>query len=306
MEPVAQSLFTLYESGKWVLIPEEHIVDHFLATPGPVIPLFSSLEHEAFYYTFLPLANLSSFGIPHCNQADPRAHSAQTYSLLTQRPVMLHLHPKVMMLRISRLLYERPRDPYLLQLKKSHPVVRKLDNLYPLWPTTPSPQRASSDRPVAVIKEGPKTNEVALFPAVPPRETSPSTTMQGQTGTMHIRTRTGWSMAHIRRSTMSLSIRNSPHRVTLSPVSGLVDGYARNGHEGFVDSNVPIATGSTWTREAIASWARDCSNSPPPPDAVTFPEELEDSTECSILPSISKFARLSGFKPATERSICNS
>ncbi|KAF6754914.1 hypothetical protein DFP72DRAFT_898009 [Ephemerocybe angulata] len=259
-------------------------------------PVLSTRHSTTHFY-------LSSFGIPHCNQADPRAHSAQTYSLLTQRPIMLHLHPKVMMLRLARLLYERPRDPYLLQLKKSHPVVRKLDNLYPLWPTTPSPQCASSDRLVAVIKEEPKDERGGLVPC---GGTARDITINNNAGA-------NGNYAHTHPHWVVYGPYSTFYHVPFYPVFvppchpiPYEDGYARNGHEGFVDSNVPIAAGNTWTRAAIASWARDCSNSPPPPDAVTFSEELEDSAECSILPNISKFTRLSGFKSATKHSICNS
>ncbi|KAF6741566.1 hypothetical protein DFP72DRAFT_1180392 [Ephemerocybe angulata] len=152
------SLQSLYKSGLWALIPEERIVDRFLSKPKgrfPGSPLprqrFPDLEDETFRYTFIPLADLSSFGITRQNQgtnlADPVAFTTHLHPFTTLPSFTSHVHPKYVILRMACLLssLEKQTDPFIINLLETNPVVCKLADFYPAWASGCLPIGAKAD-----------------------------------------------------------------------------------------------------------------------------------------------------------------
>ncbi|KAJ3523309.1 hypothetical protein NMY22_g11497 [Coprinellus aureogranulatus] len=109
---VGKVLHKLYKEGKWVLCPEESILDMFLSKPRSSnfrgSPLFRSgfpnLTGDTYKYTFFPLTEMSDRLLRETrgNQPGPEDMQAHPPPYTTLPAVTSHVHPKFALLRFSQ------------------------------------------------------------------------------------------------------------------------------------------------------------------------------------------------------------
>ncbi|KAJ3517192.1 hypothetical protein NMY22_g14014 [Coprinellus aureogranulatus] len=156
---VGKVLHKLYKEGKWVLCPEESILDMFLSKPRPGnfrgSPLFRSgfpnltcLVQDATYkYTFFPLTEMSDRLLRETrgNQPGPGDMQAHPPPYTTLPAVASHVHPKFALLRFSQRIVLGQRDPYIRQLLNTNRIVQKAALLFPSWNRIMLPLSAATD-----------------------------------------------------------------------------------------------------------------------------------------------------------------
>lgn len=270
------SLHSLYKSDLWALIPEEHVVDRFLSKPkGKILgsPLwrerFPDLEDETFRYTFIPLADLSSFGITRQNQdtnlADPGAFTTHLHPFTTLPSFTSHVHPKYVILRMACLLssYKAQIDPFIINLRKTNSVVRKLLKFKTAWASASLPFRANADPSfVNVIPQAVEDRE---------EEENPHVFMESQSDSEDSEPDT--------ESSDGNSVCTPPRRIWYPPSSRVKVPRGAKRHSGELEhscsssehkgkhrklledgNNARSVPGSSWTKESISNWAHEMLN----------------------------------------------
>ncbi|KAF6754907.1 hypothetical protein DFP72DRAFT_897995 [Ephemerocybe angulata] len=268
------SLHSLYKSDLWALIPEEHVVDRFLSKPKgkfPGTPLgreqFPDLEDETFRYTFIPLADLSSFGITRQNQdtnlADPVAFTTHLHPFTTLRSFTSHIHPKYVILRMTCLLFEKQTDPFIRNLRKTHPVVGKLACFYPAWTSIYLPFRAKADPSfVNVIPQAEEDREeeedahIFMESQSDSKDSEPDTE-SSDGNSVCTPPRRIWYPSSRRIEVPWLRAKRHSSEIGHSCSSSEHKGKHRKLLED--RSNGESVPGSSWTKESISNWAHQCS-----------------------------------------------
>ncbi|KAF5335298.1 hypothetical protein D9611_011670 [Ephemerocybe angulata] len=278
------SLHSLYKSGLWALLPEEHIVDRYMdEPPGRFAKTalereeFPVVEGETFQYTFLPLSDMSSFGITRQNQetnlADPTAFTTHLHPFSTLPSFTSHVHPNFVILRIACLLHHKSRDPYVTKLRNTNPVVRKLHDFFPAWVLGELPPWALTD---------------PTFTTVIAREERKGEKEEDEEGEdSQISSETQSDYHYEEPEYDSCGTCTPPRRIWFPPPKskGVSDkglGAKRSSsevedlrfeHRGKyrkLSAHFPHEHShgddpqSNWTKESTSDWARHCSNSPPP------------------------------------------
>ncbi|KAF6754910.1 hypothetical protein DFP72DRAFT_898002 [Ephemerocybe angulata] len=269
------SLHSLYKSGLWALIPEEHIVDRFLSKPKGKFPgshlwreRFPDLEDETFRYTFIPLADLSSFGITRQNQdtnlADPGAFTTHLHPFTTLPSFTSHVHPKYVILRMACLLssYKAQIDPFIIHLRKTNSVVRKILKFNAAWASASLPFGAKADPsfvnviPQAVEDREEEENAHIFMESQSDSEDSEPDTESSDGNSVCTPPRRIWYPP---------SSRIKAPRGTKRYSSEIEHSCSSSEHKGkhrkLLDdrNNAGSVPGSSWTKESISNWAYDCS-----------------------------------------------
>ncbi|PPQ82079.1 hypothetical protein CVT24_012307 [Panaeolus cyanescens] len=142
------SLYKLYRQNKWVLLPEDDVLDRYVYANGRAVVRedFPVFQEKTFKYRFVPLFDMEDIYVARqssdsLSQVDIHEYPFDTMPLLTS-----HVHPTFVLMHTSSVIHSQLILPpgALAIFSKRFPVVRRLKTLYSAW-TSILPTRADSD-----------------------------------------------------------------------------------------------------------------------------------------------------------------
>ncbi|PPQ80316.1 hypothetical protein CVT24_000415 [Panaeolus cyanescens] len=142
------SLYKLYRQKKWVLLPEDDVLDRYVYANGRAVVRedFPVFQEKTFKYRFVPLFDMEDIYLARQSSDSPSQVDIHEYPFDTMPLLTSHVHPTFVLMHTSSVIYSRSTLPpgALATFSKRFPVVRRLKTLYSAW-TSILPNRADSD-----------------------------------------------------------------------------------------------------------------------------------------------------------------
>lgn len=236
---------------------------------------------------------MSGFGITRqdetCEPSSTDAYRTHVYPFDTLPTLTSHVHPSFALLRLSRLLFDRARDPYIINLTQTNTLVAKIARLSVGWccpqlpprakydPTflsNPAPRKEGSEEGTSELDEGElsdnesdedldyQSSEGDTIATPPRRIRYPPPPTYAPARTLPTAKRPSEELAEGNPVEEHDSKRRKL-RKAVAPVAEVEDESTSADRDGDSESG--------WTKEAISTWARECSASPESPESPPPP-----------------------------------
>ncbi|PPQ74144.1 hypothetical protein CVT24_012837 [Panaeolus cyanescens] len=137
------SVLKLYKSRKWILIPEESVVDRYFVANKKWKPLSRSQMQElkvketVHRYTIAPVWGMEDVSLARQSSDDPSIVKIHSYPFETMPTIISHVDPKFVILQAGSVMSCDFAPDNLPGVKEGSDTLRKIDRLYLAWTSDP-------------------------------------------------------------------------------------------------------------------------------------------------------------------------
>ncbi|PPQ80315.1 hypothetical protein CVT24_000414 [Panaeolus cyanescens] len=131
------SLYELYRQNKWVLLPEDEVLDRYVYDDGEAVVRedFPVFQEKTFRYRFVPLFDMDDIYLARQSSDSPSQVDIHEYPFDTLPLLISHVHPMFVLMHTSRVCYSDSILPMgaVSRFDERYPIVRRLNIIYCAW-----------------------------------------------------------------------------------------------------------------------------------------------------------------------------